>query len=119
MSVHQEVFSEGFHGTSLSRVQSIERVGFRTDQGPICFATLGDREYAEENGIIAAQKDGENQFGIIHADFPPQAVELWPIPRQIRVPAEQAGSIVVKSVLIFNMSLNGLFVPSESGTKVL
>lgn len=112
-----EVYSEGFHGTSLSRANDILANGFRDDTGvPICFATPDNPDVAHEFGPIHAQSDGESFYGIIHAEFPATVTEPWPITLQVRIPAERASEIVVKEVTSFDVTSSGLYLPSDSQT---
>lgn len=108
-------YSEGFHGTSISRAEYIHANGFSLGTGkPICFATPDNPEMAHEFGPIHAKADGESSYGIIHAEFPATHAELWPIPLQVRIPAERAAEISIRAVIAFEVADNGLYLPVAS-----
>lgn len=105
-------YSEGFHGTSASRLDGILSNGFDCDDGVICFATPDNPEMAHEFGVYRASRDGDDEYAIIHANFPETLVELWPIPLQLRYPMQRAADIVIKNVLTYRISDNRIYLPS-------
>ena len=101
----------GYHGTSIASARSIEQDGFRSDGQAICFAPFDNIGFAQQHGRRKAEELGDSEYGVVLASFPPHKLEFGLGGDQINVAAADAGSIIVRNVLVFDARPSGLIAP--------
>jgi hypothetical protein len=123
MTPHPRTFSEGYYGTSLERAQTIAADNafeyHRQTRQRVCLAPLDNLDLAKSYGIGMARMSGDNQFGVVHAEFLPVRAEIGSHgEEQIEIePAYVVGMRVV-NLLIFDTRESGLIAPRQRRSEL-